>query len=567
MSTVTFSNGKTANFDGTPTPSDIDYVAKQMGIQPDAPAPASPSIGADIVNAGKSAIGQIGAAAGAGINEIGQGFSQANTTSANPINPLEAAGKIGAGAASVALSPLAPILNPTVGAATNAIADKVSDSPSLQSFALSPAGNMTSRVVGDVSNLDTIAGAVTGADDPAALASQAKDAVDAITPAAKVADAEPAAPSGLQKIAYNSRVGEMEKMLNLSKGQSASEAATGKSSPAFAVQLEQEGVKLPFGKDERGRLDTTDAQDNVKEVATRDNNTLQTLLQSEPGTVSVDDAEKSAIQSARRQYSGTDQNKAIAQIQTEAEAYRAQNQTQAVPGANGEMRLPLAAANIVKKSLWDRSKFPTFGSPTDQVNAGANYLLGSAFKDQIESNVGDGLVKELNKRLGDTANLQRVLERAQGGAIHGKFFAKKTAQLLGGMAGMSGGPVSAIVTGMGAGMIEDALNSPNLSWSRMILARAQHETPGILKKVEARIGKNANDALNRKLLGPGSTVTPPPPDTSGVVPGSAAPQPWPRLALPQGNMGTIPGPTLRLQARLPDEQGVPWTSPQQQNQL
>lgn len=41
MATVTFSNGKTATFNGTPTPEDIDYVAKQMGIQPDQ-APKAP---------------------------------------------------------------------------------------------------------------------------------------------------------------------------------------------------------------------------------------------------------------------------------------------------------------------------------------------------------------------------------------------------------------------------------------------------------------------------------------------------------------------------------------------
>jgi hypothetical protein len=37
MSTITFSNGKSVNFNGTPTPEDIDYVAKQMGIQPNQP--------------------------------------------------------------------------------------------------------------------------------------------------------------------------------------------------------------------------------------------------------------------------------------------------------------------------------------------------------------------------------------------------------------------------------------------------------------------------------------------------------------------------------------------------
>jgi hypothetical protein len=32
MSTITFANGKSVNFNGTPTPADIDFVAKQMGV-------------------------------------------------------------------------------------------------------------------------------------------------------------------------------------------------------------------------------------------------------------------------------------------------------------------------------------------------------------------------------------------------------------------------------------------------------------------------------------------------------------------------------------------------------
>lgn len=45
MSTVTFSNGKSAQFEGTPTPQDIDYVAKQMGITSDGGTPPSPAGG------------------------------------------------------------------------------------------------------------------------------------------------------------------------------------------------------------------------------------------------------------------------------------------------------------------------------------------------------------------------------------------------------------------------------------------------------------------------------------------------------------------------------------------
>jgi len=37
MATITFSNGKSVKFNGNPTPEDIDFVAKQMGIQPESP--------------------------------------------------------------------------------------------------------------------------------------------------------------------------------------------------------------------------------------------------------------------------------------------------------------------------------------------------------------------------------------------------------------------------------------------------------------------------------------------------------------------------------------------------
>lgn len=50
MSTVTFSNGKSVSFAGTPTPQDIDYVAQQMGITPE----PTQSLGSEIVNGGKA---------------------------------------------------------------------------------------------------------------------------------------------------------------------------------------------------------------------------------------------------------------------------------------------------------------------------------------------------------------------------------------------------------------------------------------------------------------------------------------------------------------------------------
>jgi len=55
MATITFSNGQTVNFNGTPTPEDVDYVAKQLGITaqstpqtPQQQGPSMPSQSSDL---------------------------------------------------------------------------------------------------------------------------------------------------------------------------------------------------------------------------------------------------------------------------------------------------------------------------------------------------------------------------------------------------------------------------------------------------------------------------------------------------------------------------------------
>ena len=40
MSTVTFENGKSVQFEGTPTPADINEVAQKMNIQPSSSGPS-----------------------------------------------------------------------------------------------------------------------------------------------------------------------------------------------------------------------------------------------------------------------------------------------------------------------------------------------------------------------------------------------------------------------------------------------------------------------------------------------------------------------------------------------
>jgi len=108
--------------------------------------------------------GEVKDAAVSGAKKIGDAFSydEFKKTGGNPISMTEDALKAGAGAAEVLTSPVAPVVNHTVGAGVNAAADAISNIPAVQKFANSNAGKTTSRVAEDVGNAATIAGTVAG---------------------------------------------------------------------------------------------------------------------------------------------------------------------------------------------------------------------------------------------------------------------------------------------------------------------------------------------------------------------------------------------------------------------
>lgn len=106
-----------------------------------------------------------------GIDYAKQGLEEGNQGTPmerfkNPVKGFESAMKVGSGAINAAFSPLTaavePVIKPTVGVGINYVADKISDSPAVQKFATSKAGETTSRIAEDVSNVANIAGTVAG---------------------------------------------------------------------------------------------------------------------------------------------------------------------------------------------------------------------------------------------------------------------------------------------------------------------------------------------------------------------------------------------------------------------
>lgn len=135
----------------------IDYLSKtEMPQHPIAP-PEKPGFFAGIGNTIKSAFNS-------GVDQVKQGLN----TGANAQNPgqiFKGVGQLGSGIATGLTSPLAPIGAPItapIGQAVNAVGNKIGENPTVQKFANSRAGQVTSDIAENVANYANIAGTVGG---------------------------------------------------------------------------------------------------------------------------------------------------------------------------------------------------------------------------------------------------------------------------------------------------------------------------------------------------------------------------------------------------------------------
>ncbi len=161
----------------------FDQFVKQAGGQPSQvktlgvnEVPQVPenkeSIGGTISNAFKT-----------GLKKVKTGYTQ-SLNAKNPVELIEGGLKQGAGVIETATSPLAPIFKP-VGDVINYAADKISDIPAVQDFAMSKAGKTTERVAEDIADTATIAGTVAGVKGAPKAASKAIGSVENLSNAVK----------------------------------------------------------------------------------------------------------------------------------------------------------------------------------------------------------------------------------------------------------------------------------------------------------------------------------------------------------------------------------------------
>lgn len=122
--------------------------------------PPPPRVGPMGNNLAQDSIGQ---AFQGGMQQTQEGAQQAQN--GGFVSGLEGGVKMVAGAANAAFSPLAPLTKP-LGDTINYGADKISNIPAVQKFALSGAGQVTARVAEDVGNLSTVAATGAGLASP-----------------------------------------------------------------------------------------------------------------------------------------------------------------------------------------------------------------------------------------------------------------------------------------------------------------------------------------------------------------------------------------------------------------
>ncbi len=116
-----------------------------------------------------------------GVGQMKKGFQQARDAT-NPLQAVESGLTFGGGAIGATVgAALAPITSPTIGKAVDFAADKISNVPAVQKFAMSDAGKNTARAAEDTGNLAAIAGTAMGAAEAPKVISGASEGTGALT--------------------------------------------------------------------------------------------------------------------------------------------------------------------------------------------------------------------------------------------------------------------------------------------------------------------------------------------------------------------------------------------------
>lgn len=467
----------------------------------------------------------IASQAKAGFQQGEAGYQQA-LNAQNPVDLLEGSAKLAAGVVNTVTAPLSPVLAP-VGKAVGAIADKISDIPAVQKFANSSAGDVTSRVAEDISNLDTIVGGVAGVKG-------VPEAGAAITNRLKVTPEESAAMDTAKVNAQSaSTAAQVDKVATeWQKPAGVQTASFNKTRDALSVApdspkfLAQQGI-TPSSVVEDGRYATADAAQSLRDTAAKmSTDTLRPSLQmadySTPKTP-VTELTSNAIDALNKEKGITpgDKETITANIQKEASALQRK-----YPDG-----MSLTDMHDEKITYANNGGFHPLKSASDNNTATANRVYASALQKAVETKAPPGVpVKDFNSYLSkyykaadylDTLDTKKAPlsfgEKVRGAAI--KYGSAAVAEHFG------GGVVSAFAGYSVGKAIEHAIENLTPSMKSTFIRNLEVTNPEAFTKVQEYLKSQTSGNTGTPRL-PAATNRSPIPlaaskDTASVAPYAA----------------------------------------------
>jgi hypothetical protein len=291
-----------------------------------------------------------------------------------------------------------------------------------------------------------------------------------------------------------------DSFLGLTARQSKLEQKFGKDTPAFLAK-EFRG-ELPLSVT-NGTRDLTEAISAVKTKYTAEAQAFNNVLKNSGEYGSIDDLAIQAKRLAREQFSGTDLNKALNQIDNEVQAFKEQYKPNAVYTVEGKQRLPISDINEIKGYQWGRAK--GFGSPDAVLANDTNFLIGKAAQKQIEDTMSDVTIKNWNRRLGDFASAIKMLENRDKLPVKNRFLNRLTGRIIGGISGSAFGPMGTIPSAITGDWVAQQLSNPEIStiFIKQVLKRlpaAQRNS--ILQEAQIILDKIAQERGSRLFLPP-----------------------------------------------------------------
>lgn len=462
-----------------------------------------------------------------GINKIGEGMEEARPASDKPEGLLDSAGhlvqgvgKIIGGAAQAVTSPLAPVFKP-VSNIINDATQPIQNNPSVQKFAMSPAGETTSNVASTVADYSNAAGTVAGikgtVDALPSTIAKVKGAVDTVKnstvpPAIGAATTVKNAvtnpidtiKTAIAKTVYGKDAAKIQASLKASydkiplpKGVMQEEAQTGKSFSDFMSQKPYLSMDV-----QNGKWNTYDTAQTLRAEAKPEAQALQNLLDSSAARVSEQDLitqMKSAVESVA---SGQERAGIQQFVEREVPTLIDQMGGETAVGPNGERMVSLADLNKIKQTLWDRSPFKPTASRADNLKSSVDYKMGQVIRQNIENSVDDADVRALNGEIGDYYHAIETLENLHGGAAPGGRIGSLFTKVAGAVAGSPGGAVGSIAGYMTADKISELMMNPAITTAikREALNQLKVARPTVAGQVAKILQKRATESAARPKL-------------------------------------------------------------------